>query len=115
MSEEMEKYGAVPEENNNFDEIIALFDGEEESQTEMRKKLRDDEAYAEHFSTTKQQQFLHIMFDKLELDLKDYLEKEYGIRSTKLLYKKEISTIIEDFKMDYEEALDNQKYGGNLF
>ena len=115
MSEEMEKYGYVPQENENFDEVLALFDGKDESTEELRRKLRDDPDYAEYFSTTKQQQFLHIIFDKLRLDLKDYLKKEYDVRSTKLLYKQEISEIIEDHKSDYEEALDNQKYGGDLF
>ena len=115
MEEEMEKYGYVPEENEKLDEVLALFDGEDESPTELRKKLRDDPDYEEHFSTTKQQQYLHIMFDKLGLDLKDYLMSEYGFKSTKLLYKTEASTIIEDHKMDYEDALDEQKYGGDLF
>lgn len=115
MAEEMEKYGYVPEENENLDEVLALFDGEEESPEEMRKNLREDEAYAEYFSTTKQQQYLHMIFDKLNLDLKDYLKEEYGFRSTKLLYKTEASSIIEDYKSDYEEALDERKYGGDLF
>lgn len=111
----MEKYGYVPEENQDFDAILALFDGKEESQTELRKKLREDPTYDEHFSTIKQQQYLHIIFDKLGLDLKDYLEEEYGIRSTKLLFKNEMSKIIEEHVSDYEEALDQRKYGGDLF
>ncbi len=115
MEEEMEKYGYVPDENKNFDEILSLFDGKDESPEEIRKKLREDPDYAEHFSTIKQQQYLHMMFDKLNLDLKDYLYKEYGFRSTKLLFKNEMSEIIEDYVSDYEEAMDQRKYEGDLF
>ena len=94
----MEKYGYVPEENENLDAVLDLFDENEDlSEEDLRKKLREDSMYSDHFSTTKQQQLLHILFDRLEADLKSYLKRNYGFSSTKLLFKKEASSIIEEY------------------
>lgn len=114
--EEMEKYGSIPEENDKLDEVLDLFECEGlDSAETMRKRLREDPIYEEYFSTTKQQQYLHIMFDKLGIDLKDYLEENYSFRSTKLLFKTEISSLIEEFKDDYEDALYEHRTEGGLF
>ena len=105
MSEEMEKYGYDPKENENFDEILELLSGtKDKSPKDVREQLRADPLYEEHFSTTKQQQYLHMIFDKLNIDLKELLLYSFGFTSTKLLFKNEISVLIDENKEEYDRT-----------
>lgn len=112
----MEKYGYVPEENAGLDDVLDLFEGEGNmSQEEMRAKLKEDKNYEEYFSTTKQQQYLHIMFNKMGMDLRSFLEEHFKFQSTKLLYRTEASKLIDEYQWEYEIALKEQNRGGESF
>ena len=106
----MEKYGSKPEENKDMDEILKLFDTmEEEVDMEtFRKGLLSDDIYADQFSTLPQQKFLHIIFDKMGLNIKEELKARFGFRSTKLLFRQEASNLIEEYSEDYYEILDEE-------
>lgn len=110
--DEMEKYGYDPDENKDLDEVLKVFElAEEENMEEFRQKLLKDPMYEDHFSTVPQQQFLHIIFEKIGQSLRTYLKKRFGFYSTKLLFKTEASEIIEEFKPDYDDACREERGG----